>query len=288
MNQPDNKGPGAEGFRQEFARAITRPEEDLDLGRAALLIAGEEYPDLDVPKYLQLLDRYAAAVQERAPHTLPPEERAIQLGAYLFGELGFHGNSSDYYNPENSYFNRVLETKSGIPISLSLLFIEVGRRIGLRLHGIGMPGHFLVGLEGRGAFFDPFNGGEALSSADCRQLAERLFGERLTWDDQYLEPCTKYEFLFRILNNLKVVYERTDAPQGRWCGPTHDNGEAGRDDPVPGYGCVAARYAAVPGGHGQPGELPERKAGSSGRTTGQGLDQFASHDPESIELIWRH
>jgi regulator of sirC expression with transglutaminase-like and TPR domain len=213
MNQPDNKGPGAEGFRQEFARAITRPEEDLDLGRAALLIAGEEYPDLDVPKYLQLLDRYAAAVQERAPHTLPPEERAIQLGAYLFGELGFHGNSSDYYNPENSYFNRVLETKSGIPISLSLLFIEVGRRIGLRLHGIGMPGHFLVGLEGRGAFFDPFNGGEALSSADCRQLAERLFGERLTWDDQYLEPCTKYEFLFRILNNLKVVYERTDAPQ---------------------------------------------------------------------------
>ena len=213
MNQPESKGLGAEDFRQEFARLVGRPEEDLDLGLAALLIAGEEYPELDVQAYLAGLDSYAASVGEHAPAALPPEERARRLGDYLFGELGFRGNSSNYYDPDNSYFNRVLDSRTGIPITLSLLFIEVGRRMGLRLRGVGMPGHFLVGLEGSEVYFDPFNWGDALSVADCRQLAERLFGPQMTWDDRYLEPCTKYEFLFRILNNLKVVYERTDAPE---------------------------------------------------------------------------
>ena len=213
MNQPESKGLGAEDFRQEFARLVGRPEEDLDLGLAALLIAGEEYPELDVQEYVVRLDGYAASVAEHAPAVLPPEERAHRLGAYLFRELGFRGNSANYYDPDNSYFNRVLDSRTGIPITLSLLFIEVGRRMGLRLRGVGMPGHFLVGLEGSEVYFDPFNWGDALSVADCRQLAERLFGPQMTWDDRYLEPCTKYEFLFRILNNLKVVYERTDAPE---------------------------------------------------------------------------
>ncbi len=213
MNQPDSEGPGAEDFRQEFARLIARPEEDLDLGRVALLIAGEEYPELDVEEQLRILDGFAEAVRERASSGQPAEDLAGSLAGYLFGELGFSGNGSDYYNPDNSYFNRVLETRTGIPITLSLLFIEVGRRLGMRLRGVGMPGHFLVGLEGQEIYFDPFNGGEALSVSDCRSLAERLFGPRLTWDDRFLEPCTKYEFLFRMMNNLKVVYERTDRPE---------------------------------------------------------------------------
>ena len=213
MTQPESRDPGAEDSRREFTRLVARPEEDLDLGMAALLIAGEEFPGLDVQKYQAHLDDFAATVTERAPGTLPPEERALLLGRYLFEEVGFQGNSSDYYNPDNSYFNRVLETRTGIPITLSLLFIEVGRRIGIRVHGVGMPGHFLVGLEGTETYFDPFNGGAALSVADCRHLAERMFGPSMTWDDRYLEPCTKYEFLFRILNNLKIVYERTDAPE---------------------------------------------------------------------------
>ena len=213
MNRSDSEGPGAEYFRQEFTRLVTSPEEDLDLGRAALLIAGEEHPALDVPAYLAILDSIASSAPTRPGDTLPPEERGRRLGRYLFGELGFSGNSTDYYNPANSHFNVVLETRTGIPITLSLLFIEVGRRTGLRLHGVGMPGHFLVGLDGTEAFFDPFNGGALLSPADCRQLAEALFGPRLTWDDGYLAPCTKYEFLFRMLNNLKVVYERTGETQ---------------------------------------------------------------------------
>ena len=213
MIRPDSTGSGAEGFRREFTSLIGRPEEDLDLGRAAMLIAGEEFPDLDVQSELQFLDRCASRATDQMPGELPQEEQARRLGRYLFIDLGFQGNSADYYNPDNSYFNRVLETRTGIPISLSLLFIEVGRRMGMRLRGVGMPGHFLVGLDGTDAYFDPFNGGELLSPSDCQRLAERLFGQRMTWEDRYLAPCTKYEFLFRMLNNLKVIYERTSEPE---------------------------------------------------------------------------
>ena len=217
MTEFHGTGRGKNEFRREFEQLVARPEEDLDLGRAALLIAGEEYPGLDVAANLALLDRFAAAVNDRAPADSPARERALHVGRYLFGELGFRGNSGDYYNPDNSYFNRVLESRTGIPITLSLLFLEVSRRIGIRCRGVGMPGHFLVGLEtgleGEEVYFDPFNGGVALSPAECRALAERLFGQRLAWNESYLAPCTKYEFLFRLLNNLKVVYERTEAPQ---------------------------------------------------------------------------
>ncbi len=212
MTPPESSIPKAGNFRQDFAKLIARPEEDLDLGRAALLIAGEEYPGLDVEKYLRRLDSLATAAQERAPDDMPAAERALRVGRYLFGELGYRGNAGDYYNPDNSYFNRVLDTRSGIPITLSLLFLEVARRVGLRCYGVGMPGHFLVGLEGGQVYFDPFNGGSALTPDDCRRLAEELFRPKFIWNDGYLAPCTKYEFLFRLLNNLKVVYERTEVP----------------------------------------------------------------------------
>ena len=209
MNDSESSSSAAGGFREEFARMITRPEEDLDLGRAALLVAGEEYPELDVAAHLNRLDGFAEAVRQRAPVGLQPEGLAEFLGHYLFEVQGFRGNSADYYNPENSYFNRVLDTHTGIPITLSLLFLEVARRVGLRCQGVGMPGHFLVGLQGSERYFDPFNGGAPLTATDCRQLAEDLFGPRMAWRDDYLTPCTKYEFLFRLLNNLKMVYERT-------------------------------------------------------------------------------
>ena len=208
MSQSERDTGGAGGFRAEFARMMARPEEDLDLGRAALLVAGEEYPGLDVAGCLRRLDGFAAAVRQRAPGDASAAELAAHTGRYLFEELGFRGNAADYYHPDNSYFNRVLETRAGIPITLSLLFLEVARRVGLRCSGVGMPGHFLVGLEGGEVYLDPFHGAEVLTAADCRRLAEGLFGPRMAWRDDYLTPCTKYEFLFRLLNNLKVVYER--------------------------------------------------------------------------------
>ena len=185
---------------------------------------------MDVSGHLRRLDGFADVVRQRAPDGSPPEELAGLLGRYLFQEQGFRGNSADYYNPDNSYFNRVLDTHTGIPITLSLLFLEVARRVGLRCRGVGMPGHFLVGLEGAEVYFDPFNGDAALTADDCRRLAEGLFGPRMTWRDDYLTPCTKYEFLFRLLNNLKVVYERTGVSgQGRGRYTAHDYGESTSD-----------------------------------------------------------
>ena len=256
MTNHESNGPGADSFRREFERLVTRPEEDIDLARAALLVAGEEYPDLDLPGYLGMLDGFASSLGERAPEALPADERTRQLGRLLIDDLGFRGNSADYYSPDNSYFNRVLETRTGIPITLSLLFIEVGRRAGIRLRGIGMPGHFLVGLEGTDLFFDPFNGSHSLSVDDCRRLAERLFGPRLTWDDRFLSPCTKYEFLFRILNNLKVVYERTGEAEKALA--VTQRMLSVRPDARSAQGCggYAAAPASVPGSHRQPGELP--------------------------------
>ena len=211
MGPSDSNISGEDNFSREFSRLITRPEEDLDLGRIALVLAGEEYPDLDLEESLSMLDRMAGEVGGRFQGLAEPGQRAGELARYLFQELGFQGNSADYYDPENSYFNRVLERRTGIPITLSLLFIEVGRRVGLRCHGVGMPGHFLVGLEGEDVYFDPFNASGPLTSTGCREIAEHLFGERLQWQDSYLDPCSKYEFLYRILNNLKIVYERTEA-----------------------------------------------------------------------------
>ena len=209
MTTPDSDSQGIEGFRDRFARTIARPEEDLDLGLAALLVAGEEYPGLDVGEHLGTLDAFAGEILERAEGGAAATELARLVSRYLFEEQGFQGNANDYYNPDNSYFNRVLDTHSGIPITLSLLYLEVARRVGLRCSGVGMPGHFLVGLEGGEVCLDPFHGGTVLDASDCRRLAEGLFGPRMAWRDSYLEPCTKYEFLFRMLNNLKVVYEHS-------------------------------------------------------------------------------
>ena len=207
MNQPTE---GPDRFRELFTQQVERPEEDLEMDRAALYLAGEEYPELDVDSHLSSLDSLAQRILAESGDGASPAEQTSRLGRYLFDELGFRGNSEDYYSPDNSYFNRVLETKTGIPITLSLLVLEVGRRIGLRYRGVGLPGHFLVGLEGQDLYLDPFNAGTLLTADGCRDLVERLFGDRMTWSDDFLTPCTKYDFLFRMLNNLKGIYEQTE------------------------------------------------------------------------------
>ena len=197
---------GVDRFRTLFAQQLQRPEEDLELDRAALYLAGEEYPELDVEAQLARLDGFATDVLGRVPSTGSARDLAATLGRFLFDELGFEGNTSDYYNPDNSFLNRVLETRSGIPITLSLLFLETGRRMGLACRGVGLPGHFLVGLEGHDEYLNPFNHGEILNSDGCRELVAGLYGDRMTWSEEFLVPCTKYDFLFRMLNNLKGIF----------------------------------------------------------------------------------
>ena len=206
--QPDQPDSGPERFRQLFTMQVERPEEDLEMDRAALYLAGEEYPSLDVEGHLGSLDALAEEVAAGMTGQSSPAEQSSELGRYLFQAQGFRGNSGDYYSPDNSFLNRVLETKTGIPISLSLLFLEVARRIGLRCRGVGLPGHFLVGLEGHDLYLDPYNAGNLLTGEGCRSLVHELFGDRMAWNDEFLVPYTKYDFLFRMLNNLKVIYEQ--------------------------------------------------------------------------------
>lgn len=194
------------GFRTLFSQIIQKPEEDIQLDRAALYLAGEEYPEIDVTSHLAELDAFATQILLRVGYDTAPADLARAIAQYLFDEVGFHGNSGEYYNPDNSFLNRVLETRTGIPITLSLVFLEVGRRLGLRCSGVGLPGHFIVGLDDSGEYLDPFNAGTTLSTGDCRDLVHKMSGGRLEWTDEFLAPYSKLDLLFRILNNLKGVH----------------------------------------------------------------------------------
>src|SRR5437762_2637714 len=135
------------GLREDFA-ALVAAGERTDLARAALAIARIAYPDLDPAPYLRQLDGLAAAVRPRLHPGGSPEAAAAELAGYLFGECGFRGNQEEYYDPRNSYLNDVLESRTGIPITLAVVMIETGARLGLGLEGVGFPGHFLVRVRG--------------------------------------------------------------------------------------------------------------------------------------------
>jgi regulator of sirC expression with transglutaminase-like and TPR domain len=147
----------------------------------------------------------------------------VALNRFLFDELGFSGNAEHYYDPRNSYLNEVLDRRTGIPITLSVLYMEIGRRIGLALEGVSFPGHFLVRLRLRGAMLvlDPFTGGDTLSEADLRERLQRVIPEGAAGGvpvaelplDPFLEPATKRQILARLLRNLKGIYRESDRPQ---------------------------------------------------------------------------
>ena len=155
--------------RQLFTEMVTGPESRLDLGRAALLIASEEYPGLDILRYVARLEAMAAAVRPAVGTADDPQEQIEHLNTYLFIERGFRGNMQDYYDPRNSFLNDVLDRKMGIPITISVVYMEVGRRVGMPLQGVGMPGHFIVKYVCPEAdiYIDPFNNGRVLSRQAC-------------------------------------------------------------------------------------------------------------------------
>lgn len=197
--------------RRLFTEMVTGPEDRIDLGRAALVIASEEYPGLDILRYVAKLEAMAAAVRARLIDGQDPLTKIRCLNAYLFGERGFRGNSDSYYDPRNSFLNAVLDRGLGIPITLSVVYMEVGRRIEFPLQGVGMPGHFIVkpvGLEDE-IYIDPFNAGRVLSREDCQELVQEMYGEQVPFHATFLEPVTKKHILTRILSNLKALYVQT-------------------------------------------------------------------------------
>lgn len=177
---------------------------------AALQIATIEYPDLSIESFLVLLDSHATEFGERIDGRVRGEEFVELLNEYLFEELGFQGNSDDYYNASNSCLNDVLTHRLGIPISLSLVYMEIGRRLGRSIHGIGLPGHFLVMYDEPDfkAYLDPFHGGQMLSADECFSLAREATGLDLADDADMLQPVSKRHILVRMLNNLRAVYFR--------------------------------------------------------------------------------
>jgi regulator of sirC expression with transglutaminase-like and TPR domain len=198
----------------EFARAVQGPEAGVDLGLGALLIARVEYPDLDVGAYLGRLDALAAQARAAGCGAGDRLSRLHRLREFLFEEQGFRGNVQEYYDPRNSCLNAVLDRRLGIPITLSLVLMEVGRRLGLAIDGIGLPGHFVVafrGDNGERLLLDPFGGGELLTPQGCQALVSRALGRPVTVREEHLVPVGKRQILARMLNNLKAIYFKQEA-----------------------------------------------------------------------------
>jgi regulator of sirC expression with transglutaminase-like and TPR domain len=204
--------------RARFAALLERPQIPLD--EAALAIAAEEYPDLEPRESMSALDALAARVGQRVGDLRPPL-RVLQSMRAVLREEGFRGNEKEYYDPRNSFLNEVLVRKLGIPLSLSLLTIEVARRLGLELQGVGFPGHFLVkcpaqaGLPGD-IFIDAFNGWELLGSDECTARFRAVLHGR-PFDQSLLDPVDSRHILTRLLHNLKRIYvERGDDVRILW------------------------------------------------------------------------
>lgn len=194
--------------RRRFAALVEQPHGAFRLAEGALLIAQEEYPSLDVALYLRRLDAMAEVVSGRLGLEIDPENIVAHINAYLFDEQGFRGNQTQYYDARNSFFNEVLERKTGIPITLSVLYIDIARQVGLPIVGVGMPGHFLVRYSAQPIVFwiDPYYRGNILNAEDCQQRLAEMYGDRLRWDAAYIEPVSDHAILQRMLYNLKSIY----------------------------------------------------------------------------------
>ena len=196
----------------KWSEIAARPEEEIDLAEAALVIAAEEYPGLDVLHYLGLIADMAATLKRRLRGDISTPETIIALNRYLFEELGFSGNAADYYDARNSFLNEVLDRRLGIPITLSMVYVEIGQRLGLGLRGVSFPGHFLVKCIVRdGAIvLDPYANGASLGLDDLRQRLRVLRSGAAEASDEdvrrMLVPARKKEILVRVLRNLKSIY----------------------------------------------------------------------------------
>jgi regulator of sirC expression with transglutaminase-like and TPR domain len=193
--------------RQLFYQAVHPADGLLDLERAALYLAQEEYPELDVAVYAQRLDEMAARVRTQLPENPYPLRLIQAVNQFLYTDLGFTGNTDDYYDPSNSFLNDVLDRRTGIPITLSLVYLAIARRLNFPMVGIGMPGHFLIrpDVAEMEVFVDAFNGGEVLFLQDCKDRLEQ-YGAALELLPTFLQPVTPQQFLARMLTNLKVIY----------------------------------------------------------------------------------
>ena len=203
-------------MHERLAKLAKTSEQEMNLAEAALLIAMDEYPGLDVDAYLRQIDELATSVQQRLPAQAGLEDTLVTLNQFLFVEQGFSGDTDDYDDPRNSFLNEVLDRKRGIPITLSIIYMEVGRRLGLPLKGVSFPGHFLVKFSTREGevVLDPFSGGSLMSKEDLVEMLEETYGASTDSTSAPLErllaAAGKKEILVRMLRNLKGAYLRRE------------------------------------------------------------------------------
>ena len=198
----------AKSARSRLERLVELPDPEIDLALGALLIAGEEYPQLAPELYLRRLDLLAERVRDRLADETAPLLVLQEASRVLFEEEGFRGNAEAYYDPRNSFLNDVLDRRLGIPLTLSIVFLEVCWRLGLPLQGINFPGHFLVRFEGSAfrLLIDPFQKGEIRFEDQAQDLLDRVYGRSIRLRPEYLRAASRRDMLVRILANLKSIY----------------------------------------------------------------------------------
>lgn len=190
-----------------FAQLCATFPEEGDLEEAAWRLAATFEPGLDFSLIRRQLDDWGDEVKRRLRKAISEQDRIETLVEFLGHDLGFRGNEADYYNLNNSLLPEVIETRRGLPITLSLIYMLVGRRAGIPVQGVGLPGHFVV--RSREAFFDPFHGGRRLGFAECRNLVER---QNISLAPEHLQPATSRQILTRMLGNLHALSVETDPP----------------------------------------------------------------------------
>ena len=195
-----------------FLQLASLSDDRINLAHGALLIAKAAYPDLDESLYLVRLDRLASDVKRDLTADIDAPAIIARINHILFDEEKFCGNREKYYDPDNSFLNRVLDRRTGIPITLCLIYIEVAGRLGLDVRGIGLPGHFIAALyhEDGKIFIDPFNRGKIRSVDDCLEIVRTYTSETGAPDPRWLQPIGRKELLARMLRNLKLIYARQD------------------------------------------------------------------------------
>ncbi|MFI5370645.1 MAG: SirB1 family protein [Candidatus Eisenbacteria bacterium] len=201
---------GREHIRADFERMVKRPEESFDLVHAALLVAAEADPSLDVDTELATLTAWGDELASRMEPDWNNLQKLARLRRFVYEDLGFHGDQKDYFSPENSLLHSVMRRRIGIPLTLSIIFLTLGWRIGMPLEGVGFPGHFLVRLTGeeRELLLDTFHKGMSVDHADCAQMLEQITQGQIPFDESMLAPMTKHDMIARLLMNLKGAYLR--------------------------------------------------------------------------------
>lgn len=197
--------------RRQFVELAAGEITNADLARAALLIALEEYPRLDVDGYLARLDDLArrAAVRGRAGD--PPVFRLGHLHAEMFDKDGYQGDEENYYDVRNAYLNEVIDRRAGLPITLSIIFLHVAARLGLTAHGVGLPGHYIVKVqfELNEVYVDPFHGGTTLTFAEIGEMLSGMSAGQIRLSREHLRGWSARETLVRVLGNLQSMYARS-------------------------------------------------------------------------------